>query len=71
MAWRRNLSEAPERCVVVLSMGSDPRSGQSYDVVCEARRIDGVWSGNAMRDIGARIRGWVDLPPWFEGPGEA
>lgn len=72
--WSTDLSAAPDRCVVILAMGRAPadckiRPNHFYDVVCSACRIDDVWYGNTMNNIGPRIRAWAPLPEWVDTPG--
>lgn len=67
--FRTDISCAPAQCLVILCMGRDPKSGRHHDVVCEASRDErGIWSGNAMTDIGPRIRAWAPLPSWYGKP---
>lgn len=65
--WNADISKAPDCCVGIISMGVCPKTGRHYDVVSEIRRDDnGEWSGNAMSDIGGRLRAWAPLPKWFD-----
>ena len=61
MTWNYNLSEAPQTCAVILNLGA------ACTVVCEATREDGIWSGNAMGNIGDRIQCWAALPVGYGG----
>ena len=70
MTWKKKSEDMPSPCAIILSMGRDPKIGRSYDVVCEATKVDGHWYANACGIIDDRIRGWTTLPSYFNGASE-
>lgn len=64
--WKPLSEDTPSPCVVILSMGRDPKTGEHYDVVCSASKIDGHWYANACQKVENRIRAWTYLPACFQ-----